>query len=1143
MKRFHTLALAYLSLIVFPSFAIYNTAFAQNYNSNTNFINKSKLSSHNWYKFGITESGVYKITYQELIDLGFSSPKSVRLYGYGGNPIPQKNQAEFNEDMVQIPVIKDWGSDNTFNGNDYIAFYLEGNTTWSYNYTHALFMNTTHPYSNTIFYYLSDAPNEQIEIEKKEPQTNGSTPVISKGYKLSCFENNTFNPSKSGQIWLDKQIVAGNSKNIEFTFNDRTDSIKAAVQFFSYIPSGASSNSLQLKLNNKLIDNYELTPVGKYQDGVLSRKLIHLPIPSNKATFEISLSSSNLAAYANFDFICINSSTELYFNNKQNTFALPPNQNNAKVSIQSNSDLRVLDISYFQNIKELVIEKNNDQFYFYDSLNVPKLYHIYNTTSLKNLPLDGTFTTNQNIHGEPTPDLVILVKPSLWDKAIEFAEYRKATENISSFVITPDLIFNEFSSGTPDIGAVRNMLRMFYERENSPLKYLLIFGDGDYNYMNCLSSSTPLLPVYQQTNFSLSKNSAYKDYFDTSIYQTNSVGTDDFFGLLDIGEGPISGKLDLGIGRFPITSTEEADVIMGKLKAFRSQSSKGNWKTNILFIADDEDTNLHQDQAEELAKQVQKSNPELNVKKIYFDAFEQQSTPAGQRYPDVTKAINDAVNSGVMIIDYVGHGNPRVLSGEEVLNTSDVRSWTNMDKLSLFVTASCEVGRFDDPDKTSLGEWLFMSPNGGGVAALTTTRVVYAGNNHTLNKNFHKKVYTPGLRLGDIIRQAKASSSGGINDRKFNLLGDPTLKLGFSENQLIIDSVKVKNIETNATITHDSILYDTLKALAFVEISGKIEENGILNPNFNGEVFPLVFDKAIKRKTLINDGNTPITYYTQNTTLFNGKNQVKDGYFSFNFIVPQDINYSLGKGKISLYACSDENIEAYGYHDSISIGGNSINEFTDSWGPEIELFLNDSLFENGDNTHSAPILFAKISDETGINTTGNGFGHDITAFIDENYDSPYVLNQHFAYNLNSYTSGELFYKLSSLSEGFHTISLKVWDILNNSNEVSLDFNVIAENRIEIAEFRNYPNPASNFTYLDFKHNQANQDLSLTIAIFNTMGNMVFQKQENYTPTGFKSSPMQINTSQLSNGIYTIRINIENKNGDIDVKTSKMMILK
>ncbi|MZP56922.1 MAG: type IX secretion system sortase PorU, partial [Bacteroidales bacterium] len=749
---------------------------------------------------------------------------------------------------------------------------------------------------------------------------------------------------------------------------------------------------------------------------------------------------------------------------------------------------------------------------------------------------------NQDLHSSEPAEMIIVTHPLFRNYADRIAQVHYGNSGLTSQVVTPDEIYNEFSGGIRDLVAIRNFLRMKYLKQagtDHPLKYLLLLGDGSYENRTLPPLNPNFIPTYQSQN---------------SNIVVSSFTSDDFFGLLEDGEGEAEGTEDIGIGRLPVSDTAQAGIMLRKISRYLGSSNTGDWKNNICIIADDEDGNTHINDAEGLSKILEDSVPSMNIKKIYLDAFRQVTTVNGQSYPDVTAAINEQVSSGALIINYVGHGSENGLAHERVVKTEDIKSWSNFHRLPLFITATCEFSRFDDMDiniitkemtgRPSAGEMVLLSATGGGIALMSTTRVVYSAPNYYLNRNifdfaFDRDTLGEALRLGDIMRLAKNNSGSGTNKRNFSLLGDPALRLAYPwHGNVVTDSV-------NHVLVSEGT--DTLKALSRVTISGHIENmRGETLNDFTGTVSPIVFDKTKTIKTLANDGGQPYSFKLRNNILFSGKTTAAGGKFRFSFIVPRDIDYSYGPGKISYYA-SNNGQDLNGYFNDIIVGGFAQVSESDKSGPKISLYMNDTLFRNGGITDKDPKILAIIEDKGGINTTGTGIGHDLVAYLDNDNNNSFVLNNYFENDIDNYMKGKVVYGLSDLTGGQHSVTLKAWDNFNNSSVETIHFVVETDGRFILKDLLNYPNPVQNETKITAGHNRPEKLMDITITIYDLSGRAVRIIRTTEITSGYQLSPIiwdgkSEEGSRVGKGIYIYRISVVTPDGEKASASGRIIIL-
>jgi len=674
---------------------------------------------------------------------------------------------------------------------------------------------------------------------------------------------------------------------------------------------------------------------------------------------------------------------------------------------------------------------------------------------------------------------------------------------------------------------------MLYERsgENGNPRYLLLFGDASYDFKDILPVNSNFIPTYES---------------DESLHFINSFATDDYFGFLDPEENAGNGDLlDIGIGRFIVQNTADATMAVDKVIHYATSASlMGDWRNILTFTADDEDGNAHMTQAEQLANFVDTAYRSYNIDKIYLDAYQQASTPGGQRYPDVNAAISSRIEKGTLIINYTGHGGEVGWAHERVLEVSDINSWTNWDKLAVFVTATCEFTRYDDPNRISAGEYVFLNPNGGGISLFTTARATFGGSNLSLNKGFYKHAFEKSngehYAMGDLIRLAKLESSSESNDMKFVLLGDPALKIAYPKYSIETLSINEKLISSTP---------DTLKALSDVSISGEIiDGSGKTLSSYNGTIYSIVYDKESIITTLgQDDESSPKTFKLRKNIIYKGKSQITDGKFSYSFVVPKDIAYEYGTGKISYYAENGVD-DACGFQEDLIIGGFNNSGTTDDTAPEIELFMNNEDFRTGDITDSNPVLFAKIFDESGINTVGNGIGHDIVAVLDNNNENQFILNDFYEAELNSFKSGDVRFPFFNLEPGEHEVSVKLWDVYNNSSEAQLKFVVVDGENFTMNQLINYPNPFKTETYFKFNHNKPGAQLDVEIEIYDLSGRLVATLiQQNYND-GYYSTPLKWDGvssggASLRAGIYIYYAKATDETGQTISSVKKLVIAR
>lgn len=805
----------------------------------------------------------------------------------------------------------------------------------------------------------------------------------------------------------------------------------------------------------------------------------------------------------------------------------------------STSNTQVWDITNAIYPQRMLVFNSANQTSFSNNADNLKEYVAFNSIGFLT-PSSINRINNQNLHQTQQVDGIIITHASFITQAQRLANFHLLQYNYKDVVVTTAQIFNEFSGGKNDPSAIRDFVKMYYDKANGDTtkqpKYVVLFGNGSVDYKNRIANNSNFVPCYQSIN---------------SLNPLSTYTSDDFFGFLNdddnINNNTNPPLLDIAIGRIPAKNIEEATTFVNKIINYHNQNSFGNWRNEVICIADDKDNNLHFSDAEIMAQAINTSNQNLNTNKIYLDAYTLQSTSGGARYPLVNNDIVAKIFNGALICNYSGHGSYERLTEEGVFTIEEINKLNNPNKLPLFITATCDFAPYDDPTKNALGSsLLFKNNNTGAIGLLTTTRVVFAFSNRLINENYLKIALQKNnqgkyLSLGEGLKRAKNfvySVFGDIeNNRKFTLLGDPAMQIALPTWQVQLQQINNQNISGN----------DTLKPLSKYNFSGVVQnEFGNLLPTFNGTVNVTIFDKP---QTIFTKGNTPqspVTSFTvENNIIFRGKTTASNGTFSIECIIPKDVSSIAGKGKMSLYANNNTN-DATGVNSNFLIGGENKNALIDNEGPSIRPFLNDETFVNNGLTNENPILIVKFADSSGINASGLGIGHDIILIIDGKENEAIVLNSYYETLLNSYKFGELRFALPKMSNGQHQLTIKAWDVANNSNLATLDFVVQNSEALTLKNVLNYPNPFVSNTNFWFEHNQPNENLSITINIYTITGKLVKQinKQINTMGTSVKDifwDGKDEYSEKLAKGVYIYTIIAQSKNGRATT-TQKLYLL-
>ncbi|MDP4282398.1 MAG: type IX secretion system sortase PorU [Bacteroidota bacterium] len=1112
------------------------------FKSSLAYASHSVLADGVWIKMAVTKTGICKLSYQDLkqyIDPSGIDPRTIRIYGNGGGMLPEANSKSRIDDLREIPIRVSGEDDGVFNESDYILFYSESPDKWSYSSTDNLFRHSKNLYSDYAYYFLTYGKDSGKRVGQEASSTASVTHYITTFNDYSFYEKDDLNLIKSGKIWYDQNIFElTNTQTYSFSFPDLDVSQPVKIRVDAAGRSTTAYTSMNVSVNSKSVMNLSFSLSGSEYNAIYAQKsTADGSFTSSGPGFDVRLTynPNNSDAIGYLNYIELNAVRQLKFNGGQLCFRSLTSYGAGKVSqftLQtSGQQVTIWDVTDPGNIREVETTLNGNKYIFRVKTDSLKEFIAFDGSSFNGIS-SVSKVDNQDLHGSDPCDYIIVTYPDFISEAQRLADFHYKNDGLSYLITTPEKIYNEFSSGAQDVTAIRDFVRFKYNSAPSGKepKYLLLLGDASYDLKSRIANNTNYIPTFQSSE---------------SLNPSTSFGTDDYFGILDAGEGENAmGDLDIGVGRFPVKSLEEATSAVDKILYYyaNNDSVKNDWRNVVCFVADDQDEGgtSFMSQDEQLASIIQSDHQEYNIDKIYLDAYKQVSTPGGARYPEVNVAINQRVTKGALIMNYTGHGGILGWAHERVLELADIKAWTNYDNMPVFVTATCEFSEYDDPSTISAGEYVFLNKKGGGIALFTTARLTYGSNNFELCRNFYSHAFnkTDGrfLRMGELTVLAKAGLATDVNAKKFVLLGDPALTMAYPRYNVVTTSVKNGTGESN----------DTLQALATVSVSGEIRDDASnLMTGFNGEVFPTVFDKTSTIVTLGNDDGTPFTFNLRKNELYKGNVEVNQGKFNFTFIVPKDIAYQYGNGRISYYARSSQT-DANGYDEDIVVGGYDENAGQDIQGPSVKLYINDTNFISGGITNQNPWLLAKVNDISGINTVGNGIGHDITAFLDDDTKNAIILNQYYQSDLNTFTSGYIKYPFFNLSDGEHTVKMKVWDVYDNSTEASISFRVINSSGFSLDHLFTYPNPFRYQTTFSFEYNQPASVVDVQIDIYSMIGKHVRTLHQSLLPGAFRSNSIQWDGTdeggmKLGSGIYLYTIKTILQDGSITQRSSKLVL--
>jgi hypothetical protein len=1115
------------------------------------FVSNSVLASGDWYKIAITHTGIHALSKSYLKSIGINvdaiDPRTIKIYGTGGGMLPQKNAIARFDDLPENAIAVEGESDGVLNDNDRILFFARSQKdVWKYNAGH--YEHITNIYDDVSYYFITYGGALGKRIQQQAPQPAPNTQV-SEFDQYYAHEEELSNLIKSGRRWMGEEFSRLPVQNFQVNMGKVNTSkpvyIRSCVTAHSFVLS-----TFTVAVNSSPVITHSLPPVDPdftkpYATDVDALKWRTVNVASGDITVSYNYNQPIPGSIGWLDFFELNARCALEQSDPQMLFRDSASVGSGKVSqfnVQTASVVNAWDITFPASAVQMSLSMAGGAASFVSATDTLREFisftgqHFYT-------PVSATKVENQNLHGLSAADMFIITHPQFVNEAQTLAQFHRNEGKLKVHVVLVGQIYNEFSSGAQDLCAIRDFLRLFYKRaatvQDQP-KYVTLFGRASYDYKNRINNNTNYVPTYESVE---------------SFSPENSYCSDDFIGFLDDqrgiwdsdeDKGAKTDDLDIAIGRLPAQNNTQAQVMVNKIINYITNPVFGDWKTRLVFVADDGDWGEHQGASENVANKAMNKFKGYNVKKIYIDAFKEQNTSGGARNPDAQSEIVRAVEQGAMIINYAGHGGEVGWAGERILNTDDIQNWTNGNRLPLFFTATCEFSRFDDPERTSAGEMVLLNPNGGGIALFTTVRLVNTGGNRALNNLFYNYAGLDSLaafnrlKLGEIFMLTKNAYRGtDRNERNFTLLGDPAMQLAYPTQRVVTTSIDQQPL---------SNIPDTIKAFEKVTISGKITDiqNNDLS-GFSGVIYPSVYDKTSLYRTLGSETNTPpFTFAMQNNLIYRGKASVVNGNFSFSFIVPKDISYEMGYGRIS-YAADNGKTDAAGYYENIIVGNTSDSFPKDEYGPEIRLYMNDEHFVYGGITNENPTLIVKLADENGMNITGKGVGRDISMIINHDHTKSIVLNDFYQSRLDSYKEGEVLYKMKGLSQGKNVLTLRAYDIYNNSSDAMLEFVVATSEEMALYHVLNYPNPFTTNTTFHFDHNKAGETITVQVQVYTISGKLIKTLQTDAVAAGNHFDQLSWDGrddygDHIGKGVYIYKVKVKSASGKDAEEFQKLVVL-
>jgi hypothetical protein len=1093
----------------------------------------------------LTEEGVHRITAQQMRDAGLptdaDAARNVKVYGYGGRELNEQVEPALNDEPIEQDITVRTNSDGSINE---VVFYAGGITGWLWGKGGA--EHYIHHYDTDAHYLITTAGGEgrRSVMRSAAPGPAAFQPLTVEGYAFN--EEELVNPynNGSGRKWFGRTVENGGSLVVTLSLPGlvRNGDVRYNA---NVVHKGSQSGTVSMFENGNLVAQRVLQSVPEYMDmysGRMQGKIAASALAGDgRSVLRFEYTCSDRTSTGLLDWVDVIYPRGLVADDRRFAFFTDPTLIGIceySVNGFEGGEIFAFDVTdpaHPQRVQNVApaggVATIREQI---DSGVVRRYYVASNLRSASLSPLPALTLRSRAVGGE-LGDFVVITHPDLKASAERYAQYRRTDGDLRVSVVTSEDVMREFGYGTQDPTAFRDFLGYAYRHAPTRPGYVLFWGDGHFDYKGISTTARNYLIPFE----SLDPDDAAWGLFTHT--------TEDFFVRLDGNDK----KPDMAIGRLPVTSDAIGDRLTEKIRAYEHDAATDDWRTRIALVADDgstsngeSDRSLHLDQSEELDRDAVPD--QFQTKKIYLVEYPTENIARGKRKPSVTAEILSTVNtSGALMLNWIGHGNPRVWAHEFVFEreTTPPRM-TNSTKPFFVTAATCDFARFDLSDVQSGAEELVLLDRGGAIGIFSSARVVFSFQNAALNEAFYRELFSPDSqgrhrRLGDVLMAVKQSYTSD-NDEKFFLLGDPTLRLLIPDQRVVFETVNGIPLTDSTSVR--------IEALSTVTITGHIEKatENWTDATFNGVATVSLLDGE-RNVTVVDDdpAQTVNNFTLPGAMLARGSFSVVNGNFTAQFVVPKDIAYSSAAASLFGYAFSEDRRTAMGSSNWLVVDGVSDEQHNDELGPDISIYLDSRQFLPGQVVRANPILLVDLEDATGINATGVGVGHEIEADFDQGAMVE-VLTETFSTSLMNPRAGTASKQIFGLGAGEHSVRVRAWDVLNNMQEATTTFRIAsADDGLVTSWLLNYPNPFSSQTIIRFQHN-ANRPFTADVRIYDVQGRMVAQHPMeilDMQTAEFTWDARDMAGNPLGTGVYVCHVNIVTEDGGSSTVSGKLALIR
>ncbi|HUI30926.1 MAG TPA: type IX secretion system sortase PorU [Candidatus Acidoferrales bacterium] len=1122
----------------------------------------SVLAQGPWYSLSISQSGIYRLTYQNLRDAKIPVDSihlnTIRIFNDGGDALPEPpdspRPADIMENAIYVFNGNSDGTDN-FEPADYILFYGKSPREWTYDPSAHTYHHYLNYYTETNYYFMTygGQAGKRMQIA---PSYHSSSYYMPQDFtSMVAADSELYNLQGSGKDWygaiLEKSTQDNAGVNTVEYLNklyglDPTQPITYRLSFASrsdeanWFTIYENSTGTQLgTINGGVVDI-----TGPYSDQGPYAIAVSTPdytgtgnLLNDMSALKIVYDSDSQLAKGYVDWFEIFYKRRFQALNDALNFYAPDTNAAVYYSVQgfSSNNVRVFDVTDFANVSMVQpdsISGETASFGIQTAAGASKRFYAVGENGF--LTAGGiSQIQNSDLRGQVSgTDLIIITPPDFLSQANQLANFKQSFDGLKTIVVKTTDIYNEFACGIPDPTAIRDYLNFVYSNDQQIPSYVILFGAGTYDYKNKVASLPEYVPAYES---------------DNSLDQVDSYATDDYF--VDFKGSLTSSRISMSLGRLPARSEQDANAIVSKIQQYEQNPNYGSWRNLVTFVGDDHDNNTADSvitdfmiDSEDLANNLTYTPPDLDRRKIYLISYPTIVSTQGIRKPDAAADLVNQINEGTLVVNFVGHGAPDVWSYTHIFeNDVTIPQLNNLTTLALFVTATCDFGRDDDPATQSGAELLLNSQKGGAIGAVSSTRVTFENLNSDLNSDLFEHLFTRdslrnAARIGDAFFATKQDYYSDPNDIKYNYIGDPTVRLALPKYQAAVDSLNGKSL---------TVQTQQIRALDKLDIKGTVyhPDKTVWN-DFNGTALLTIYDSDKN----IHIPQLSYTYRTQGSILFRGEISIKDGTFDAKAVIPKDISYSNITGKIELYFQANGS-DGIGYTRNVVVGGTDTNAVNDHKAPTVKIYLDSRNFRDGDVVSEKPNLIVDLHSDNGINLSDAGVGHNLQATFDGQQSVD--LGPYYVGAVDSYQDGTVNFPVTmALSTGKHSVEVDAFDVFNNSAEASAAFDLESSQQLSLMNVYNYPDPFRDATAFTFQRTAVGgpgEPVNVKIKVFTLSGRLIKTIQAyGLTDTFVKIdwNGLDDDGNRLANGVYLYKVIVSTVDGSQTSEAiGKMAVLR